>query len=112
MPTLPPHARRRIDSLRAQHPLWSDGATKSRYLALPNNTAPITPAEQIGFAPTGQWTFPSGTVFVKNFDLVVNATNPAFRCAAWKPGCWCATPTARFMVSLINGGRMTVRPTC
>jgi mono/diheme cytochrome c family protein len=57
--------------------LWSDGATKSRYLALPNNTAPITPSEQIGFAPTGQWTFPSGTIFVKNFDLVVNATNPA-----------------------------------
>jgi hypothetical protein len=58
-------------------PLWSDGATKSRYLALPNNTSPITPSEQIGFAATGQWTFPSGTIFVKNFDLVVNATNPS-----------------------------------
>jgi len=58
-------------------PLWSDGATKSRYLALPNNATPITPSEQIGFAPTGQWTFPSGTIFVKNFDLVVNETNPS-----------------------------------
>jgi mono/diheme cytochrome c family protein len=57
-------------------PLWSDGATKSRYLALPNNGGPITPSEQIGFAPTGQWSFPSGTVFVKNFDLVVDATDP------------------------------------
>jgi len=57
--------------------LWSDGATKSRYLAVPNNISPATPAEQIGFAPTGQWTFPAGTVFVKNFDLVVNQTNPA-----------------------------------
>ncbi len=55
--------------------LWSDGATKSRYMALPNIVSPIVPSEQIGFAPTGQWTFPSGTVFVKNFDLVVNTTN-------------------------------------
>jgi uncharacterized repeat protein (TIGR03806 family) len=58
-------------------PLWSDNAVKSRYLALPNNGGPILPAQQIGFAPTGQWTFPSGTVFVKNFDLVVNQTNPS-----------------------------------
>ena len=56
-------------------PLWSDGATKSRYLALPNNGGAITPEEQIGFLPTNAWTFPAGTVFVKNFDLVVNETN-------------------------------------
>jgi uncharacterized repeat protein (TIGR03806 family) len=56
-------------------PLWSDNAVKSRYLALPYNGGLIPPAQQIGFASTGQWTFPSGTVFVKNFDLVVNETN-------------------------------------
>jgi hypothetical protein len=56
-------------------PLWSDAAVKSRYLALPNNGGSITPDEQIGFAPTNYWTFPAGTVFVKNFDLVVNETN-------------------------------------
>ncbi len=56
-------------------PLWSDNAVKSRYLALPYNSGLIPPARQISFAPTGQWTFPSGTVFVKNFDLVVNETN-------------------------------------
>jgi PA14 domain/Concanavalin A-like lectin/glucanases superfamily/Chitobiase/beta-hexosaminidase C-terminal domain/Immunoglobulin I-set domain len=57
-------------------PLWSDGAVKSRYLGLPNSGGLESPARQIGFAPTGQWTFPAGTVFVKNFDLVVDQTNP------------------------------------
>jgi hypothetical protein len=58
-------------------PLWSDGAAKSRYLGVPASSGLLTPAEQIGFAPTGQWSFPAGTVFVKNFDLVVNQTNPS-----------------------------------
>ncbi len=57
-------------------PLWSDSAVKSRYLAVPNDAALITPAEQIAFTPAGPWTFPGGTVFVKNFDLVVDQTNP------------------------------------
>lgn len=56
-------------------PLWSDGAVKSRYLAVPNKAGLNTPAEQIHFVPTNTWTFPAGTVFVKNFDLVVNQTN-------------------------------------
>jgi autotransporter-associated beta strand protein len=56
-------------------PLWSDGAVKSRYMAVPNHGTPLTPDEQIAFLPTNTWTFPAGTVFVKNFDLVVNETN-------------------------------------
>jgi autotransporter-associated beta strand protein len=56
-------------------PLWSDGAVKSRYLAVPNNGGTITPDEQIGYLPTNSWTFPAGTVFVKNFDLVVDQTS-------------------------------------
>ena len=56
-------------------PLWSDAAVKSRYLAVPNNGGLITPDQQIAFLPTNTWTFPAGTVFVKNFDLVVNETN-------------------------------------
>ncbi|HXI48608.1 MAG TPA: hypothetical protein VNH39_08470, partial [Steroidobacteraceae bacterium] len=40
---------------------WSDGADKSRWIALPN--------EKIAFSATGEWRFPPGTVFVKNFDL-------------------------------------------
>ena len=43
-------------------PLWSDGAHKTRLLALPD-TARIT------FATDTQWTFPARTVLVKNFYL-------------------------------------------
>jgi len=57
-------------------PLWSDGALKIRYLAVPNNGAPYTPDEQISFAPTGSWSFPAGTVFVKTFELLTNETDP------------------------------------
>lgn len=53
-------------------PLWSDGALKHRWMALPNDGPPYTADEQINFVPTGEWTFPNGTVFVKEFDLVVN----------------------------------------
>ncbi len=45
---------------------WSDGADKSRFIALPRSA--------IAFAATGEWRFPAGTVFVKNFDLT---TDPA-----------------------------------
>ena len=43
-------------------PLWSDGARKRRWLALPKDT-------RIGFSERGAWTFPPGTVFVKHFEL-------------------------------------------
>jgi uncharacterized repeat protein (TIGR03806 family) len=40
---------------------WSDGADKSRLIAVPDG--------RIAFSPTGEWRFPSGTVFVKTFQL-------------------------------------------
>ncbi len=57
-------------------PLWSDGAQKVRYLSVPNNGAPYAPTEQISFAPTGAWSFPAGTIFVKTFELLTNQSDP------------------------------------
>ena len=62
-------ARPESCSLHRQFPLWSDGAVKTRWMALPTNTF-------VHFAPTGEWTFPNGTVFVKHFDLPIDDTNP------------------------------------
>jgi uncharacterized repeat protein (TIGR03806 family) len=42
--------------------LWSDGAEKERFIALPGAT-------QIDFTPTRGWTFPEGAVLVKTFSL-------------------------------------------
>jgi uncharacterized repeat protein (TIGR03806 family) len=53
-------------------PLWSDGAVKRRWLAL-------APGGQIGFAPTGEWTFPAGSVFVKHFEIATDETRPEVR---------------------------------
>jgi uncharacterized repeat protein (TIGR03806 family) len=50
-------------------PLWSDGAIKMRWMALPTDS-------KINFSALGEWTFPAGTVFVKNFSLPVDDTNP------------------------------------
>jgi uncharacterized repeat protein (TIGR03806 family) len=46
-------------------PLWTDNALKSRFIGVPDSTT-------VGFTATGPWTFPNGTVFVKNFDLVTD----------------------------------------
>ncbi len=50
-------------------PLWSDGAAKSRWIALPDHS-------QIHFSNTREWKFPDGTVFVKTFSLPVDDANP------------------------------------
>ena len=60
-------------------PQWADNANITRFFAVPFSSTPYTPGEQITFAPTGEWAFPSGTVFVQNFDLGINTTNPGVR---------------------------------
>ena len=43
-------------------PLWSDGAEKKRWIALPGN-------EKITFRADSPWSFPVGTAIVKHFEL-------------------------------------------
>jgi len=55
-------------------PFWSDGAAKSRWMAMPGGNT--TAAGKIEFRPTGEWSFPKGTVFVKHFELGTDDTRP------------------------------------
>ncbi|NKB71824.1 MAG: hypothetical protein GKR89_32510 [Candidatus Latescibacteria bacterium] len=52
--------------------LWSDGAAKTRLLALPG-------ISQIDFSADGPWDFPANTVAVKNFYLEMEAGQPESR---------------------------------
>jgi uncharacterized repeat protein (TIGR03806 family) len=47
---------------------WSDGAEKTRWVAIPD--------EKIQFSPAGDWRFPKGTVFVKTFELSTDVGHP------------------------------------
>jgi uncharacterized repeat protein (TIGR03806 family) len=60
--------------------LWSDGAKKQRYLALPGESqieydAVVYPQPAPGALPG--WRFPDDTVLVKTFSLEMEAGNPA-----------------------------------
>ena len=52
-------------------PLWSDGAKKSRWIALPQSkdAAGKTVNSKITFSNRGAWGFPEGTVLIKSFAL-------------------------------------------
>jgi uncharacterized repeat protein (TIGR03806 family) len=50
-------------------PLWSDGAIKRRWLAIPNDGVFDSPEEKIQFSSREDWQFPVGTVFIKHFEL-------------------------------------------
>ena len=52
--------------------LWSDGAAKTRLLALPGK-------EQIAFSRDGSWQFPPGALLVKNFYLNMEEDNATSR---------------------------------
>lgn len=44
-------------------PFWSDNAIKSRWFSLPDTNLTI------GFSATGNWSFPTGSVWIKHFEL-------------------------------------------
>jgi uncharacterized repeat protein (TIGR03806 family) len=48
-------------------PLWSSGLSKKRWVMIPNDGVPNSPAEQITYSENHAWQFPVGTVFVKHF---------------------------------------------
>ncbi|TQV67974.1 hypothetical protein FKG94_24375 [Exilibacterium tricleocarpae] len=50
-------------------PFWSDGAVKTRWFSLPG-------VSTIGFSDTGNWTFPVGSVLVKQFDMPLVDNDP------------------------------------
>jgi len=52
-------------------PFWSDGAAKERWVAVPN--------AKVKYSSSGDWIFPRGTVFVKTFELPVDAANPGVK---------------------------------
>ncbi|MBU2946731.1 PQQ-dependent sugar dehydrogenase [Zobellia uliginosa] len=53
-------------------PLWSDGAEKQRWIALPNDGEHNSAAEQIVFQNEENWSFPPGTVVIKQFNLPID----------------------------------------
>ncbi len=54
-------------------PFWTDGALKSRWFCIPNATDTIT------FNDAGPWAFPTGTVWIKHFELELTNGVPASR---------------------------------
>ena len=54
-------------------PFWSDNAIKSRWFSLPNTNLTI------GFNPDGNWTFPTGSVWIKHFELELTNGVPESR---------------------------------
>jgi len=50
-------------------PFWSDGAEKYRWMCVPNDGSHNTLSEQIVFSENGPWIFPTGTVFIKHFQI-------------------------------------------
>ncbi len=47
-------------------PFWSDSAIKMRWFSVPNTNLVIN------WSPSNNWSFPTGTVWIKHFDLVTN----------------------------------------
>ncbi|MEK7952191.1 PQQ-dependent sugar dehydrogenase [Luteolibacter soli] len=53
-------------------PAWADGAETQHWVILPE-------AGKIGFAPTGEFKWPGGTIFLQHFEIVTNQATKARR---------------------------------
>ncbi|MES2438257.1 MAG: PQQ-dependent sugar dehydrogenase [Verrucomicrobiota bacterium] len=51
-------------------PFWSDHAVKRRWFTIPGATPKIT------WSRDGMWTFPTGQIWVKHFDMPLSRSNP------------------------------------
>ena len=51
-------------------PFWSDGAIKHRWFSVPDIE------EKLAYAPSGNWEFPAGTVWIKHFGLELKRGDP------------------------------------
>jgi glucose/arabinose dehydrogenase len=60
---------RRFFAYDVNVPFWSDGATKRRWLAVPEGS-------RITFAPRGEWRFPPGTTAIKHFEVALDERHP------------------------------------
>ena len=67
--TLTPHPG--IVPYNVNVPFWSDHADKRRWFSIPDLSG------QVSYREDEPWTFPSGTVWVKHFDLNLTRGNPA-----------------------------------
>lgn len=69
--TLTPHAG--IVPYTLNVPFWSDNAIKSRWFSVPNTNLTLT------FDATGNWLAPTGTVWIKHFELELTNGSAASR---------------------------------
>lgn len=61
-----------IITYEVQAPLWSDGASKRRWLSVPEGT-------MLGYDASGRLEFPAGTVFIKHFEMALDERAPEQR---------------------------------
>ena len=69
--TLTPHSG--ILPYEVNVPFWSDNATKTRWFSVPNTNLTMT------FSTEDNWQFPTGSVWIKHFDLETNTITHASR---------------------------------
>ena len=60
-------------------PLWSDGADKSRFFAIPHSAGKDGQPPHIGLAGNRGWNFPEQTVLIKSFSLDLVEGDPTSR---------------------------------